>query len=89
VEHVAEGQENDWGTFQGCSRGGDGVMKNFTISELGDGGGYQKTITPSSLRYRQHQDNQRRREHASKPHTLLPRDHGCSFPAGHGMCLLW
>jgi hypothetical protein len=26
-------------------------MKNFTISELGDRGGRQKTITPSSLRY--------------------------------------
>ena len=26
-------------------------MKNFTISELGDRGGSQKTITPSSLRY--------------------------------------
>ena len=25
--------------------------KNFTISELGDRGGAQKTITPSSLRY--------------------------------------
>jgi hypothetical protein len=25
--------------------------KNCTISELGDGGGSQKTITPSSLRY--------------------------------------
>jgi hypothetical protein len=31
----------------------DEVMdhKSFTISELGDGGGGQKTITPSSLRY--------------------------------------
>src|SRR5215204_1578369 len=37
------------GTPQGCSRGGDGVTKNFTISELGDRGGCQKTITPSSL----------------------------------------
>src|SRR5919112_1314460 len=26
-------------------------MKNFTIFEVGDRGGYQKTITPSSLRY--------------------------------------
>jgi hypothetical protein len=51
VEHVAEGQENNRGTSQGCSRGGDGVIKYFTISEKGDRGGYQKTITPSSLRY--------------------------------------
>jgi hypothetical protein len=28
-----------------------GSYKNFTISELGDRGGYQKTIAPSSLRY--------------------------------------
>jgi hypothetical protein len=27
VEHVAEGQENNRGTPQGCSRGGDGVIK--------------------------------------------------------------
>jgi len=27
-----------------------GVIQNFTISELGDRGGCQKTITPSSLR---------------------------------------
>jgi len=27
VEHVAEGQENNRGTLQGCSRGGEGVMK--------------------------------------------------------------
>jgi hypothetical protein len=50
VEHVAEGQENNRGTSQGCSRGGDGVIKYFTISEKGDRGGYQKTITPSPLR---------------------------------------
>jgi hypothetical protein len=50
VEHVAEGQENNRGTPQGCSRGGHGLTKNFTISELVDRGGYQKTITPSSLR---------------------------------------
>jgi hypothetical protein len=36
VEYVAEGQENNRGTPQGCSRGGDGVMQNFTISELAD-----------------------------------------------------
>jgi hypothetical protein len=36
VEHVAESQEKNGGTPQGCSRGGDGVTKNFTISELGD-----------------------------------------------------
>jgi hypothetical protein len=51
VEHAAEGKENNWGTPQGCSRGGDGVIKNFTVSELGDRGGRQKTITASSLRY--------------------------------------
>ena len=51
MEHVAEGQENNRGTPQGCSRVGEGVMKIFTISELGDSGGSQKTITPSSLRY--------------------------------------
>src|SRR5215208_4356297 len=39
------------GTSQGCSRGGEGVIKYFTISEFGDRGGSQKTITPSSLRY--------------------------------------
>jgi hypothetical protein len=50
VEHVAEGQENNRGTSQGCSRGGDGAIKYFTISELGDRGGCQKTIPPSSLR---------------------------------------
>jgi hypothetical protein len=27
VEHVAEGQENNRGTPQGCSPGGDGVIK--------------------------------------------------------------
>ena len=27
VQHVAEGQENNRGTPQGCSRGGDGVIK--------------------------------------------------------------
>src|ERR671921_662165 len=37
----------------------------------------------------QHEDKQGRRERASKPYTLLPRDHGCSFPKGHGMYLLW
>ena len=36
MEHVAEGQENNRETPQGCSRGGDGVIKNITISELGD-----------------------------------------------------
>jgi hypothetical protein len=51
VEHAAEGQENSLGTPQGCSRRGDGAIKYFTISELGDCGGCQKTITPSSLRY--------------------------------------
>jgi hypothetical protein len=52
VEHVAEGQENNRGTPQGCSQGGDGVIENFTISELDDRGGCcQKTITPSSLRH--------------------------------------
>src|SRR5919107_2317313 len=52
VEHVAEGQENNRGIPQGCSRRGDGVIKNFTISELDDRGGCcQKRITPSSLRY--------------------------------------
>jgi hypothetical protein len=49
VEHVAEGQENNRGTPQGCSQRGDRVIKNFTISERGDRGGSQKTITPSSL----------------------------------------
>src|SRR5215217_4135533 len=44
------------GTISGdssrVSRRGDGVIKNFTISELGDGGGSQKkTITLSSLLY--------------------------------------
>src|SRR5215208_4582340 len=38
------------GTSQGCSRGGEGVIKYFTISEFGDRCGSQKTITPSSLR---------------------------------------
>jgi hypothetical protein len=36
VEHVAESQENNRGTPQGCSRRVDGGIKNFTISELGD-----------------------------------------------------
>jgi hypothetical protein len=49
VEHVAEGQENIRGTPQGCSRRGEGVIKNFTISEFGDRDGCQKAITPSSL----------------------------------------
>ena len=51
MEHVAEGQENNRGTPQGCSRGGEGVMFIFTISELGYRGRSQKTITPSSLLY--------------------------------------
>ena len=51
MEHVAEGQKTNLGTPQGCSRGGDEGVKNFTIFELGDRGGSQKTITPSSLRY--------------------------------------
>jgi hypothetical protein len=51
VEHVAEGQENNRGTPQGCSPGGDGAIKYFNISELGDRDGCQKTFTPSSLRY--------------------------------------
>ncbi len=38
--HEAEGQENDRGTLQGCSRGGDGAIKNFTISEPGDQPGH-------------------------------------------------
>jgi hypothetical protein len=36
VEHVAEGQENHRRTPQGCSRRGDRIKKNFTISELGN-----------------------------------------------------
>ena len=36
---------------RGCSRGGDGVTENFTISELGDRSGCQNTITPSWVRY--------------------------------------
>jgi hypothetical protein len=52
VDHEAEGQENSRGTPHGCSRRGEGVHKNFTISEKGDRGGCcPKTITPSSLRY--------------------------------------
>ena len=51
MEHVAEGQENNRATPQGCSRGGDGLIKNFRISELCDCGGCQKMITPSSLGY--------------------------------------
>ena len=27
MEHVVEGQDKNWGTPQGCSRGGDGVIK--------------------------------------------------------------
>ena len=48
---MAEDQQNNRGTPQGCSRGGDGVIKNLTISELGDRGERQKTITSSSHRY--------------------------------------
>jgi hypothetical protein len=51
VEHVAEGQETNRGTFQECSRGVDGFIKNFMIFEVGERGGSQKTITPPSLRY--------------------------------------
>ena len=54
MEHVAEGQENNRGTSQGCSRGGEGTIKNFTISEAqgrrrfvgykGIEGGFQGTL---------------------------------------------
>jgi hypothetical protein len=39
------------GAPQRCSRGGEGVIENFTIFEGGNRGGCQKTIPPSSLRY--------------------------------------
>src|SRR5215211_958010 len=48
---MAEGQAKNRGTPHGCSRRGDGVIKNFTISERGERGGCQKTITPSLLCY--------------------------------------
>ena len=51
MEHVAEGQEKNRRTPQGSSLGCDGVIDYFTVSELGDRGGCQKTITTSSLRY--------------------------------------
>jgi hypothetical protein len=51
VECVAEGQEESRGTPSGVSPGREGAQKNFTISEPGDRGGSQKTITSSSLRY--------------------------------------
>jgi hypothetical protein len=49
VEHVAEDQENNRADPQGCSRRGEGIIKIFTISELGDRGGSQKTITVLTL----------------------------------------
>jgi len=49
VEHVAEGQEESRGLLKGVFDEVMGLYKNFTISEVGDRGGCQKTITPSSL----------------------------------------
>ena len=51
MEHVAEGQENNRGLLRGVLEEVMGSQKNFIISEKGDRGGSQKTITPSSLRY--------------------------------------
>jgi hypothetical protein len=45
VEHVAEGQEKNWGTPQGILEEVTGSYKNFTISELGDRGGCHQIIT--------------------------------------------
>jgi hypothetical protein len=47
---VAEGQENNRGLLKGVLEEVRGSRKNFTVSEPGDRGGSQKTITPSSLR---------------------------------------
>jgi hypothetical protein len=47
---MAEGQEKSRELLRGVLDEVTGSYKNFTISELGDRGGSQKTITPSSLR---------------------------------------
>ena len=49
VKRVAEGQENNRADPQGCSRRGDGVVKNFTISELGYRPGHLLITSPGSF----------------------------------------
>jgi hypothetical protein len=51
VERVAEGRRTFGGLLKGVLKDVMGSYKNFTISERGDRGGSQKTITPPSLRY--------------------------------------